>query len=141
MGPIPSDNAGEDWYFLDFYIAYTPLSALVEWDHREPVSPTLTFPSLLLVAHFDVPSPDVSLSEVYKDVKVVLAALEKRLSVKSLISESAKPASVLDCLREHQFTLYATARWRPRNDLRQGSSFMVTSVSPCLTSRDPCLPP
>ena len=104
MGPIPSDDGGEDRYFLDLYIpSYTPtLSALVEPDHREPVSPTLTLPSLLLVAHFDVPSPDVSLSEVCKDVKVV-QALEKRLSVKSLISEGAKPASVLDCLQDHQF--------------------------------------
>jgi CHAT domain-containing protein len=104
MGPIPSDDGGEDRYFLDIYISsYTPtLSALVEPDHREPGSPTSKLPSLLLVAHFDVPSPDVSLSEVCKDVKVV-QALEKRLSVKSLISEDAKPTSVIDGLRDHQF--------------------------------------
>ena len=54
MGPIPSDDASKDRYFLDFCMAYTPLSALVEPDHREPVPPTLTFPSLLLAAaHFD----------------------------------------------------------------------------------------
>ena len=64
MGPILSDDTGEDRYFLDLYMAYNPLLALVEPDHREPVSPTLTFPSLLLVANFDVPSPDVSLSGV-----------------------------------------------------------------------------
>jgi CHAT domain-containing protein len=104
MGPIPSDDGVEDRYFLDIYISsYTPtLSALIEPDHREPGSPTSELPSLLLVAHFDVPSPDVSLSEVCKDVKVV-QALEKRLSVKSLISEDAKPTSVLDGLRDHQF--------------------------------------
>jgi CHAT domain-containing protein/tetratricopeptide (TPR) repeat protein len=104
MGPIPSDNGGEDRYFLDLYIpSYTPtLSALVEPDYDEPGSPTSELPSLLLVAHFDVPSPDVSLLEVCKDVKVV-QALEKRLSVKSLISENAKPTSVIDGLRDHQF--------------------------------------
>lgn len=64
MGPILSDDTGEDRYFLDLSMAYNPLSALVEPDHRDPVSPTLAFPSLLLVAHFDVPSPDVSLSGV-----------------------------------------------------------------------------
>ena len=105
MGPIPSDDGGEDRYFLDLYIpSYTPtLSALVlEFDHREPGSPSSVLPSLLLVAHFDVPSPDVSLSEVCEDVKVV-QALNTRLPVKSLISESATSMSVLDGLRSHKF--------------------------------------
>ncbi|KAI9452956.1 hypothetical protein BJY52DRAFT_1123973, partial [Lactarius psammicola] len=87
MGPIPSDDGGDDRYFLDLYIpSYTPtLSALIpESDHHEPGSPTLGLPSLLLVAHFDVPSPDVS--EMFKDIKVV-QELDARLSVKSLISE------------------------------------------------------
>jgi hypothetical protein len=105
MGPIPSDD-GEDRYFLDLYVpSYTPtLSALIPTsDNRDSGSPpTSTLPSVLLVAHFDVPSPDVSLAEVCEDVKVV-QALKKRLSVKSLISEGATPASVLDSLREHQF--------------------------------------
>ncbi|KAI9452963.1 CHAT domain-containing protein [Lactarius psammicola] len=104
MGPIPSDDGGER-YFLDLYIpSYTPtLSALIpESDHREPGSLTSGLPSLLLVAHFDVPSPDVSLSEVCEDVKVV-QALNTRLPMKSLISESATTTSALDGLQDHQF--------------------------------------
>ncbi|KAI9452960.1 CHAT domain-containing protein [Lactarius psammicola] len=106
MGPIPSDDGGDDdRYFLDIYIpSYTPtLSALIlESDNRDPGLPTSDPPSLLLVAHFDVPSPDVSLSEVCKDVKVV-QALHTRLPVKSLISEAATATSALDGLRDHQF--------------------------------------
>ena len=104
MGPIPSDDGGKGRYFLDIYIpSYTPtLSALLQSDHREPNSPTMTLPSLLLVAHFDVPSPDVSLTEVCEDVKVV-QALNTRLPVKSFISESATSTSVLGGLRDHQF--------------------------------------
>ena len=105
MGPIPSDDGGEDRYFLDLYIpSYTPtLSALIPASERcELGSQTLDLPSLLLVAHFDVPSPDMSLSEVCKDVEVV-QALEKRLPVKCLISEGATPTSVLDGLCDHQF--------------------------------------
>ena len=99
MGPIPSDEC-EDQYFSDLYIpSYTPtLSALIP----APDSPSSSnLPSLLLVAHFDVPSSaDVSLSEVCKDVKIV-QALKKRLPVKSLISAGATPASVLESLRDH----------------------------------------
>jgi hypothetical protein len=106
MGPILSDGSGEERYFLDIYIpSYTPtLSALIldESDRREPDSPTSCLPSLLLVAHFDVPSPDVSLSEVCKDVKVI-QELNTRLPIKSLISEGATTTSVLDGLRDHQF--------------------------------------
>jgi hypothetical protein len=104
MGPIPSDNGGEDRYFLDIYIpSYTPtLSALIHGsDPRDPVSPTLVLPSLLLVAHFDVPS-DVPVSEVCEDIKVV-RQLNTRLPIKSLISVEATPTSVLDSLRDHQF--------------------------------------
>jgi len=105
MGPIPSNDGGKERYFLDLYIpSYTPtLSALISGsDHREPGSPTSVLPSLLLVAHFDVPSSDVSLSEVCEDVKVV-QALNTRLPVKSLISEGATAMSALDGLRDHQF--------------------------------------
>jgi CHAT domain-containing protein len=105
MGPIPSDDGGEDRYFLDLYIpSYTPtLSALIpESDNHDPGSLIPGLPSVLLVAHFDVPSPDVPLSEVCEDVKVV-EQLNARLSVKSLISEGATPTSVLDGLRDHQF--------------------------------------
>ena len=130
MGPIPSDDGGER-YFLDIYVSsYTPtLSALIPpgSDRSELGSSTAELPSLLLVAHFDVPppdvplsdmpspdvtspdvpspdvlSPDVSLSDVCKDVKVV-QALKKRLTVNSLISEGATTQSVLDCLQCHQF--------------------------------------
>ena len=104
MGPIPSDD-GEDRYFLDIYVpSYTTtLSALIpSSEHCDPGSPTLALPSLLLVAHFDVPSPDESLSEVCKDIEVV-QALKKRLPVKSLVSEDTMPTSVLDGLRDHQF--------------------------------------
>ncbi|KAF8264264.1 CHAT domain-containing protein [Lactarius quietus] len=104
MGPIPSDD-GEERYFLDLYIpSYTPsLSALIPAsDNRDQGSSSSCLPSLLLVAHFDVPSPDVPLSDVCEDVKVV-QALKKRLPVKSLISEGATPTSVLDGLRDHQF--------------------------------------
>jgi hypothetical protein len=104
MGPIPSDD-GEERYFLDIYISsYTPtLSPLIPaFDRSEPGSSTVGLPSLLLVAHFDVPSPDVSLAEVCEDVKVI-QALKKRLSVKSLISEGAATSSVLDGLRDHRF--------------------------------------
>jgi hypothetical protein len=105
MGPIPSDDGGEDRYFLDLYIpSYTPtLSALIPAsDNPDSGPPTSALPSVLLVAHFDVPSSDVPLSEVCEDVKVV-RALKKRLPVKSLISEGATPTSVLDSLRDHQF--------------------------------------
>jgi CHAT domain-containing protein len=125
MGPIPSDDGNEERYFLDLYIpSYTPtLSALVlESDNRDPCSPTPALPSLLLVAHFAVPSPDVPplemppldepspdepfpdepLSEVCKDVKVI-QELKKRLPVQSLISKGATTTSVLDGLRDHQF--------------------------------------
>jgi hypothetical protein len=105
MGPIPSDGGAEDRYFLDLYIpSYTPtLSALIPAsDNHEPSSPTPGLPSVLLVAHFDVPSPDVLLSEVCEDVKVV-EQLNTRLSVKSLISEGATPTSVLDGIRDHKF--------------------------------------
>ena len=105
MGPIPSDDNGEEQYFLDLYIpSYTPtLSTLVpESDCCDTGPPTSGLPSLLLVANFDMPSPDVSLSEVCEDVKVV-QALKKRLAVKSLISKDATPTLVLDGLRDHQF--------------------------------------
>ncbi|KAH9170833.1 CHAT domain-containing protein [Lactarius sanguifluus] len=105
MGPIPSDDGGEEQYFLDVYIpSYTPtLSALVlESDHRGPGLPTSGLPSLLLVAHYDVSSPDVPLSEVCKDVEVV-QELKTRLPVQSLISEGATTMSALDGLRDHRF--------------------------------------
>ena len=104
MGPIPSDD-GEDRYFMDLYIpSYTPtLSTLIPAsDSHNPGSHTSSFPSVLLVAHFDVPSPDMSLSEVCEDVKVV-EQLNRRLPVTSLISEGATPTSVLDRLQDHQF--------------------------------------
>jgi CHAT domain-containing protein len=105
MGPIPSDDGREDRYFLDIYIpSYTPtLSALIPAsDNLNSGQSSLSPPSLLLVAHFDVPSLDVSLSEVCEDVKVV-EQLNARLAVKSLISEGATSTSVLDGLRDHQF--------------------------------------
>ena len=104
MGPIPSDDGDEDRYFSNIYIpSYTPtLSALLESDDRDPGSSISGLPSLLLAAHFDVPSADVSLSEVCEDVKVV-EQLNTRFPVKSLISQDATPASVLDGLRDHQF--------------------------------------
>ncbi|KAH8995798.1 CHAT domain-containing protein [Lactarius hatsudake] len=104
MGPIPPDDGSEEHYFLDIYIpSYTPtLSALVlESDHHEPGLPKSDLPSLL-VAHYDVPSPDVPLSEVCKDIEVV-HELKTRLPVRSLISEGATTASALDGLRDHQF--------------------------------------
>ncbi|KAH9017631.1 CHAT domain-containing protein [Lactarius pseudohatsudake] len=105
MGPIPSYDGADDRYFLDLYIpSYTPtLSALIpESGHRKPGSSTSGLPSLLLVAHFDVPSPEVSLSEVCEDVNVI-QALNRRLPVKSLISEGATTTSALDSLQDHQF--------------------------------------
>jgi hypothetical protein len=105
MGPIPSDDSGEEQYFLDLYIpSYTPtLSTLVpKSDCCDPGPPTSGLPSLILVANFDVPSPDVSLSEACKDVKVV-QGLGKRLPIKSLISEDATTTSVLGGLRDHRF--------------------------------------
>ncbi|KAI9452962.1 CHAT domain-containing protein [Lactarius psammicola] len=105
MGPIPSDDEGDKRYFLDLYIpSYTPtLSALTpESDNRDSGPLTSGLPSLLLVAHHDVPSPEMSLSEVCGDVEVV-QALNARLPVKSLTSESATTASALDSLRNNQF--------------------------------------
>jgi len=104
MGPIPSDDGSEERYFLDLYIpSYTPtLSALIH-EPNKPRSPTSGLPSLLLVAHFDVPSPDEPLSEVCEDVKVVQELHSRRLPVKSLISEDATPPSVLEGLRDHPF--------------------------------------
>ncbi|KAI9441135.1 CHAT domain-containing protein, partial [Lactarius psammicola] len=107
MGPIPSDDGGDERYFLDLYIpSYTPtLSALIHRSGRDEPnsdSPTLGIPSLLLVAHFEMPSPDASLPEVCEDIKIV-QALTTRLSVKSLISGGATATSVLDGLRDHRF--------------------------------------
>ena len=94
-----------DLYFLDFYIpSYTPtLSALIPApDNRDSGSSTSCLPSLLLVAHFDVPSPDMPVSEVCQDIKVV-QRLNTQLPVTSLISADATPTSVLDSLRDHRF--------------------------------------
>ncbi|KAI9452967.1 CHAT domain-containing protein [Lactarius psammicola] len=105
MGPVQSDDGCDERYFSDLYItSYTPtLSVLIPAAHGcELGSPTLGPPSLLLVAHFDVPSPDVSLSEVCEDIKVV-QALTTQLPVKSLISEGATGTSVLDGLQVHRF--------------------------------------
>ena len=105
MGPIPSYNDGKEQYFLDLYIpSYTPsLSALIlESDRHDPGSPASGLPSVLLVAHLEVLSPDLSLSKVCKDVKVV-QDLNTRLPIKSLISEDATTTSVLNGLRDHQF--------------------------------------
>ena len=106
MGPIPSDDCNKERYFLDLYIpSYTPtLSTLVLESDRRAGSSTPALPSLLLVAHFDVPSPEMPVSEVCKDVKVIQQLdSEKRLTVKSLISKGATPTSVLDNLRDHRF--------------------------------------
>ncbi|KAH9170828.1 CHAT domain-containing protein [Lactarius sanguifluus] len=106
MGPIPSDDGADDRYFLDLYIpSYTPtLSALIpESDHRESDSLTSGRPSLLLVAHFDVP---LSPSEACEDINVI-QALNTRLPVTSLISEGAKAASALDGFQHHQFVHFA----------------------------------
>ena len=104
MGPISSDDGGEDRYFLDIYIpSYTPtLSALLKSNDRDSSSPTSGLPSILLAAHFEVPSADVSLPELCEDVKVV-EQLNTRLSVKSLIAQDATPASVLSGLQDHRF--------------------------------------
>ena len=105
MGPIPSDDGREDRYFLDFYIpSYTPtLSALIPApDNRDSGSSTSCLPSILLVAHFDVPSPGMPVSEVCQDIKVV-QRLNTQLPATSLISADATPTSVLDSLRDHRF--------------------------------------
>ena len=110
MGPIPSDDSREDKYFLDLYIpSYTPtLSALIHESNLCDPGPSISgLPSLLLVAHFDVPSLDVPVSEVCEDIKVV-QQLNTQLPVKSLISEGATPASVLDGLRDHQFVHFVS---------------------------------
>jgi CHAT domain-containing protein len=101
MGPIPSDEGDDERYFLDLYIpSYTPtLSALIHESEGEPTSDP---PSLLLVSHFDVPSPDVPLSEVCEDISIV-QSLHPRLPIKSLISEHATPSAVLTNLQNHQF--------------------------------------
>ncbi|KAH9034027.1 CHAT domain-containing protein [Lactarius deliciosus] len=106
MGPIPSHDGADNRYFSDLYVpSYTPtLSALIpESDHRESDSLTSDLPSLLLVAHFDVP---LSPSEACEDINVI-QALNTRLPVTSLISEGAKAASALDGLRHHQFVHFA----------------------------------
>ncbi|KAI9429487.1 CHAT domain-containing protein [Lactarius indigo] len=100
MGPIPSNNTSER-YFSDLYIpSYTPsLSALIESRIASPQM--LAKPSLLLVAQ-----PDDSLPGVKEEIKVI-RKLEERVTVTSLISSEATPASVVECLRGSRFAHFA----------------------------------
>ncbi|KAI0255287.1 hypothetical protein BJV78DRAFT_1358864 [Lactifluus subvellereus] len=95
MGPIPSDD-GAKQYFLDMYIpSYTPtLSSLIE-SHKGGAE-TFETPSILLVGQ-----PDNSMPEAFKEVQVVQAIGPR---VTSLISARATPSTVLERLRDHQFT-------------------------------------
>ncbi|KAH9025971.1 CHAT domain-containing protein [Lactarius pseudohatsudake] len=92
MGPIPSSDTFER-YFSDLYIpSYTPsLSALIE--SRTASSQILDKPSLLLVAQ-----PGDTLPGVKGEIKV-LRKLEERVTVTSLVSSEATPASVVEGLR------------------------------------------
>ena len=97
MGPIPSDD-GEDLYFSDLYIpSYTPtLSALIESRKRGSLSdaPDNSKPSILLVAQ-----PD-TLPGAFGEIKAVEAT---KTLVKSFISATATPETVIEGLREHRF--------------------------------------
>ncbi|KAI0255289.1 CHAT domain-containing protein [Lactifluus subvellereus] len=95
MGPIPS-NDGAKQYFLDMYIpSYTPtLSSLIE--SQKGGAETFETPSMLLVGQ-----PGKSMPEAFKEVQVVQAIGPR---VTSLISARATPSTVLERLRDHQFT-------------------------------------
>ncbi|KAF8268862.1 CHAT domain-containing protein [Lactarius quietus] len=99
LGPIPSDDGGNDVYFSDIYIpSYTPtLSALIE--SRKPglasiASDNLVKPSILLVAQ-----PE-TLPGAWGEIGVIQAA---KTSVTTLISAMATPRTVIEGLRHHRF--------------------------------------
>ncbi|KAN0141152.1 CHAT domain containing protein [Lactarius tabidus] len=100
MGPVPSDDS-KLRYFLDLYISsYTPsLSALNQSRNRDSCLRSSDRPSVLLVAQ-----TDPSLPTVGGEIEVVRAL---DTEVKSLISEAATPAAVLDGFRHHQFVHFA----------------------------------
>jgi hypothetical protein len=100
MGPIPSDD-GEPRYFLDLYIcSYTPtLSALIQSRRRDSNLRSWDRPSILLVAQ-----PDPSLPTVGGEIQAVQAL---DIEVKSLISEAATPATVIDGFHHHRFVHFA----------------------------------
>lgn len=95
MGPIPS-NDGIKRYFSDLYIpSYTPtLNALIE--SRKPGRSSLDKPSVLLVAN-----PDGNLLQAWPEIWFI-----QRLGTKvtTLIGKSATPSSVVEGLKDHQFT-------------------------------------
>ncbi|KAI0255310.1 CHAT domain-containing protein [Lactifluus subvellereus] len=95
MGPIPSDD-GAKRYFLDLYIpSYTPtLSPLI--GSQKGGAEMFETPSILLVGQ-----PDNTMPEAFKEVQVVQAIGPR---VTSLISDKATPSTVLERLRDHQFT-------------------------------------
>jgi len=94
MGPIPSDT-GSSRYFLDLYIpSYTPsLSALIE--ARKPGRRVISKPSILLVAQ-----PDERMPKALNEMRAVQAV---DTQVTTLFSARAKPAAVLENLRDHRF--------------------------------------
>ena len=101
MGPIPLSD-GHERYFSDLYIpSYTPsLSPLIE--SRNSNVQMLKKPSLLLIAQSDDLLPGVD-----GEIKVIRQALHARVTVASLVSCEATPASVLEGLQGSQFTHFA----------------------------------
>ncbi|KAH9967545.1 CHAT domain-containing protein [Russula dissimulans] len=95
MGPIPSAD-GRKRYFSDLYIpSYTPtLSALI--GSRIPGKRAFEKPSILLVAQ-----PDQSLVTALPESQII-----QRLDTKvtTLMSSDATPFSVVEGLRNHQFS-------------------------------------
>jgi tetratricopeptide (TPR) repeat protein len=96
MGPIPSDN-GVKRYFSDLYISsYTPtLSTLIE--SRKPGRETPGMPSILVVAQ-----PE-SLRYAIPEIGAV-QRLNTVTTVTSLISKKATLSTVVEGLRDHQFS-------------------------------------
>ena len=97
MGPVPSED-GELRYFFDLYIcSYTPtLRALIQ--SRKPQAPKPDSQhSMLLVAQ-----PDPSLPTTGREIQVVQSL---DISVTSLISSAATPATVIENLQNHTVTL------------------------------------
>ncbi|KAH9957464.1 CHAT domain-containing protein [Lactifluus volemus] len=96
MGPIPSDN-GVKRYFSDLYISsYTPtLSTLIE--SRKPGRQTPGRPSILLIAQ-----PE-SLRYAIPEIGAI-QRLNTVTTISSLLSKKATPSSVVEGLRNHQFS-------------------------------------
>jgi len=120
MGPNLSGD-GVRRFFSDLYIpSYTPsLSTLIE--SQKSGMQTSDRPSLLLVAQ-----PGATLPGAWEEVQVV-RALSMRLPLRSLITEAATPAAMVEAL---QLRCYKFVRFAYYRTLKMGNPFDATADRP-----------